>query len=68
MFNLLLLIYLVSAVINFTYAYEEMQEITPISNWVISEDIFIAVFIPIINSVVAGFIIVDLIKNSKNQY
>jgi hypothetical protein len=68
MFNLLLIIYLVSAVINFTYAYEEMREITPISNWITNEDVIIAVFIPIINSVVAGFIIVDLIKNSENKY
>ena len=67
MVNSLLIIYLVSAVINFTYAYEEMQEIAHISDWITNEDVFIAVFIPIINSVIAGFIIVDLIKNSKNQ-
>ena len=68
MLNLLLIIYLVSSVINFAYAYEEMREIAPISDWITDEDVVIAVFIPIINSVVAGFIIADLVKNSENQY
>ena len=67
MLNLLLIIYLVSSVINFAYAYEEMREIAPISDWITDEDVIIAVFIPIINSVVAGFIIADLIANSENE-
>lgn len=67
MFNLLLIIYLVSAVINFAYAYEEMREIAPISDWITDEDVIIAVFIPIINSVVAGFIITDLLENSEKE-
>ena len=67
MLNLLLIIYLVSSVINFAYAYEEMREIAPISDWITDEDVIIAVFIPIINSVVTGFIIADLVKNSNNE-
>lgn len=67
MLNLLLIIYLVSSAINFAYAYEEMREIAPISDWITDEDVVIAVFIPIINSVVAGFIITDLIANSENE-
>lgn len=67
MLNLLLIIYLVSAAINFAYAYEEMREIAPISDWITDEDVVIAVFIPIINSVIAGFIIADLLENSENK-
>jgi hypothetical protein len=44
-----------------------MREIAPISDWITDEDVIIAVFIPIVNSVVAGFIIADLVENSKKE-